>query len=510
MHDTQLGQSIRTKCTTPVPSVTEKLRKLSNDSLTPNPSTGSGRLVATAALIGRAYGTACAVLFYSSTCVAFRTASDTPEFAADGAVAVAMPPLAFELVEPAVPGITTLAAQRAVIGALSTWLEPACMAPSISFLGITQIDVAAEDGRNTIGWVEDWSARGFVSDAASVTIVQYSRPEREPAAIVEADIFLNASMAWSAEEEPLTSDRDVRDLQAVLTHELGHAIGLLHPCEIVARDGVPQCTDADAGTAMHPAYSPTQRHLARDDVDGACFLYPRSPCTEQPCPTGELCTPVGCRVACADGWCSQGEVCGRRGCVARSSCTLAACEGQPCAVDADCASSEHCLNQVCTVGANELGDPCAKSIDCRDGACVAGYCGATCWQGIGCPEQSSCDTNTGVCHDELFGVGHSCETSSQCRGRKCLQEDDNAAICTRECSTDNPCPRGWSCKEVQNQRICAPEAFEAAGGGCATTSSAGVPGHARWWLVPALFLIVNLYRAQRYRTKRRPESRHDI
>lgn len=75
---------------------------------------------------------------------------------------------------------------------------------------------------------------------------------------------------WSVDGHP--SPLGTRDVQAMLTHEIGHALGLLHNCDEEAG----ACTPSEAAAVMYPSYrGEAQRVLERDDIDGLCFLYDR-------------------------------------------------------------------------------------------------------------------------------------------------------------------------------------------------------------------------------------------
>jgi MYXO-CTERM domain-containing protein len=50
------------------------------------------------------------------------------------------------------------------------------------------------------------------------------------------------------------------DLQAILTHEAGHFLGLAH--------------SVDTSAIMYAFYSPGSIHLTPDDVAGICTIYP--------------------------------------------------------------------------------------------------------------------------------------------------------------------------------------------------------------------------------------------
>ena len=75
------------------------------------------------------------------------------------------------------------------------------------------------------------------------------------AAIAEADIEINAVDHRFAAEGALTTARaGLHDLEAILTHEIGHALGLAHPCD----DG-----RAPSGVVDHTGSPPSRCSAAR-------------------------------------------------------------------------------------------------------------------------------------------------------------------------------------------------------------------------------------------------------
>jgi hypothetical protein len=104
---------------------------------------------------------------------------------------------------------------------------------------------------------DDWQYRGIDSTLAK-TSVTYNDETGE---IYDADIEVNTA------NNPMTITDDgpkIRyDLQAILTHEVGHFIGIAHSPE--------------SSAVMYASYSPgsiEQRTLTPDDVAAVCAIYP--------------------------------------------------------------------------------------------------------------------------------------------------------------------------------------------------------------------------------------------
>jgi hypothetical protein len=103
----------------------------------------------------------------------------------------------------------------------------------------------------------DWKYRGIDGTLAK-TSVTYNEQTGE---IYDADIEVNAAFnTVTITDEPGSVQYD---LQAIMTHEVGHFIGIAH--------------SADPGAVMYASYAPgstSQRDLADDDVDAVCSVYP--------------------------------------------------------------------------------------------------------------------------------------------------------------------------------------------------------------------------------------------
>lgn len=87
------------------------------------------------------------------------------------------------------------------------------------------------------------------------------------------------------------------DLQNTVTHEVGHFIGLAHPCEsdstTAQQNGVPLCSGHPemASTTMYPSAAPreiSKRTLEPDDVEGVCTVYPATAATALTAPAFDV------------------------------------------------------------------------------------------------------------------------------------------------------------------------------------------------------------------------------
>ncbi len=256
--------------------------------------------------------------------------------------------------------------------ALRTWPLVSCTAYRTAFATPTSVP-AGDDGVNGVYWHDDaWPAE-LIANAIGQTILHTNAS----GALDDTDLHINGA----AYRFTLDGRAGTIDARSVLTHELGHALGLGHT--------------AVPGATMAPGYPGgiAWRSLEADDRAGVCALYPgvgSAGCEEgPPCPAmfacvakscertgslGEVCSPCArvpgaCAGAGDDARCidiDAGLVCGRA-CVKDGECGGSfLCLPTTSSGDLQCVPSDGCAAGP---------DPCASNAACKGGAvCAGGAC----------------------------------------------------------------------------------------------------------------------------------------
>lgn len=172
--------------------------------------------------------------------------------------------------------------RSAVIGAFNEWNEPSCsLVPSQQGVAIEGEPFAEEGDEVVIGFYEDAWPPSLGAGLLALTRIEFDTTACE---LFAGDIAVNGA-DWTWLSGLPADDGTEADLQAVMTHEVGHLLGLDHT--------------QLGGSAMNFPYDYDLgwRTLGCDDTGGICDLYPSGDAT---CSDSAYCP---CGNPCEDGFC---------------------------------------------------------------------------------------------------------------------------------------------------------------------------------------------------------------
>lgn len=339
-------------------------------------------------------------------------------------------PIRYSVVDRAPTGGSSVEFLQTVGRAADGWTGQSCGGEFV-FSGTPTLGVVSGDEIATVEFLRapQWAEAGFDVYAAATTDLLYEESLDGTWRIVDADVFVNGSVDWFGDETV--------DLQAAVTHELGHVLGLRHCCEEAEAGTIPACAEAPecVEAVMYPSHlGISQRLLTADDIAGLCSLYPEVACVSD------------CASCVTANDCDVGQICVGGAC-------LVAVEPTPCTRVSDCPEGIVCLDGRCVAG--EVGDPCGTATDCAAGPCVDGWCATECGSDAECPPSYSCAS--GVCASESSGFAEDCSRASDCASEVCVEGDRSGRFCSRACNRARPCPAGWSCGEASGSQVCLPQ-----------------------------------------------------
>lgn len=175
-----------------------------------------------------------------------------------------------------VPGVNAVQLQAAADRAFATWTAVPNVSLSDQFGGFTTANPFNDDGVSIIGF----QARPDLDRTLGATTFQL---DAVTGAVIESDIFLNSTYNWSIAPDGEDGHYDV---QAILTHEIGHLLGLSHSAlgETEVRASGGRRVLGKAAVMFPIAYPPgnvIDRHLDPDDIAGLTDLYAPTPSLDQ-------------------------------------------------------------------------------------------------------------------------------------------------------------------------------------------------------------------------------------
>jgi hypothetical protein len=179
-------------------------------------------------------------------------------------------PIRYFITNRDVPGVTAPQLQQSVEHAFATWDGVPNLGLSSQFAGFTGATPVSGDHANVIGFT-DRPDLDRVLGATSFTV------DTITGEVLESDIFLNATFAWSVAP---AGEAGRQDVESIALHEIGHLHGLGHSMlgetELIA--GGRRVIGAEA--VMFPiAFSAgaLNRTLRADDIAGISDIYGGEP-----------------------------------------------------------------------------------------------------------------------------------------------------------------------------------------------------------------------------------------
>ena len=250
--------------------------------------------------------------------------------------------------------------------------------------GSAQIDDS--DGKNSLFWDETGDECGMGPGTLGITVGDVGTGFRQ-----QADICFNGRDSdWGV--------GSATDIESIAMHEIGHMIGLDHPCD---SDADPASCLSPEDSVMFPSWSGiNEREPRSSDVAGVVSLYPLSGdsgcdapfsegekcgCNDE-CVVGLLCVPDGLQQLRCGRACTSTD----RDCGAAATCVLdvpqdgGAAPGICVAVQANkpagavCVQGGECESGTCTaviaLGSSICLVVCDNDNDCAGGTCSGGRC----------------------------------------------------------------------------------------------------------------------------------------
>jgi hypothetical protein len=169
-------------------------------------------------------------------------------------------PVPYWIIEKGLPQIANGSEFAAVHASFQTWEDVATADVRFEYRGTTAASGVGRDGLNVVSFADAATPLGSSTIAATFSFFRSEIGSNNVISLVvdEADILFNPLLEFST-----SAEENKFDIQSVLTHEVGHLLGLDH--------------SALVSSVMAPFAAPSQLHqrtLAYDDIAGVTEIYP--------------------------------------------------------------------------------------------------------------------------------------------------------------------------------------------------------------------------------------------
>ncbi len=350
--------------------------------------------------------------------------------------------LSFRIDRGGVSTVTDDSDLAAVYQAFAAWNAVSCSPFTFSDAGATNGPPGFDD-INSINFIGDEGQWNWPDGALG-----YAAREQVGGVWTEVDVLIDDfTYAWST-----TGALRSPDLQGVLTHELGHALGLYH-------SAIPAAT-------MYYVVSrgrTNNRTLSADDIAGLCYLYPAAsvPCeTNADCPAFSPFYGANATTVCSGGSCVVGQRPYGEDCYADAQCLGGMCrrfKGAPsydpgvCTQACPCPGGDVCASGICAPRFADCADSCGSTAPPANDTCgtdVDGnhVCLQACVQPSNCQPDEICfepvsADDAGLCRRPGPGaIGTPCANPSDCVTLLCGVDLDGVARCADPGDPPEPPP----------------------------------------------------------------------
>jgi matrixin len=177
-------------------------------------------------------------------------------------------PVQYFVTNQGVSGVSAADFQTAVGRAFATWQAVPTAATSYVFGGFTASLPGDDDGRNTLGFLNEPALDRVLASTSFLV-------DESTGALLESDIFFNSAFTWSV---AAAGERGRWDVESIALHEIGHLNGLGHSAigetEMVNGNRRVLATGAVMFPIALGSGDISGRQLDADDIAGISDLYP--------------------------------------------------------------------------------------------------------------------------------------------------------------------------------------------------------------------------------------------